>query len=235
MSSSPYITTFWHCYFVDICISFLQGKTTPLQVPSHMGKRCAIWQRSRVGSALVRVCQPICSELSAMTTHLFHRSGLKHYSTIRLLTLYVKFNGISQRTPEMEHLPWTAFTRCIWNTLFPIKAPFAKKCSFSDLCIFCLLSSTNSVPMYLVTCWKYKESHIFISPCRNDPSQLRNCRTRRFFTVFRTLHVTWRQRKEILSPTPPPPPKQGNVFTPQNKVMFCLFFCKVQRFIRFDT
>ena len=150
-----------------------------------------------------------------MATYLFHRSGLKHYSTNRLLRLHVKFDGISRRTPELEHLPWTAFIRCIWNILFPIKAPFAKKCSSFDLCIFCLLSSTKSVPMYLVTCWKYKQSHIFISPCRNDPSQLQNCRTRRFFTVFETLLVTWRQREEILSPTHPHTPKQS---------VFCLVF-----------
>ena len=108
-------------------ISLLQRKTTPLQTPPHMGKRCAIWRRSRIGSALVRVCQPICSEHSAIATHLFHCSGLKHYSTIRLLTLRVKFDGIWRRTPELEHLPWTAFIRCIWNILFPLKAPFAKR------------------------------------------------------------------------------------------------------------
>ena len=108
-------------------ISPLQRKTTPLQIPPHMGKRYPIWRRSRIGSALVRVRQPICSEHSAMATYLFHRSGLKHYSTIRLLTLRVKFDGIWPRTPELEHLPWTAFIRCIWNVLFPITAPFAKK------------------------------------------------------------------------------------------------------------
>ena len=51
----------------------------------------------------------------------------QNYSTIRLLTLRVKFDGIRRGTPELEHLPWTAFIRCIWNTLFPIKAPFAKQ------------------------------------------------------------------------------------------------------------
>ena len=51
----------------------------------------------------------------------------QNYRTIRLLTLCVKFDGISQRTPELEHLPWTAFIRCIWNILFPIEAPFAKQ------------------------------------------------------------------------------------------------------------
>ena len=137
-------------------ISLLQRKTIPLQIPPHMSKRYAIWRRSRIGSALVRVGQPICSELSAMAAYLFHRSGLKHYNTIRFLMLRVKFDGIWRRTPELEHLPWTAFIRCVWNTLFPIKAPFAKKCSFSDLCIFWLLSSTKSVLLYLVTCWKYK-------------------------------------------------------------------------------
>ena len=100
--------------------------TTTSNSTSH-GKRCAIWRRFCIGSALVRVRQPICSECSAMATYLFHRSGLKHYSTIRLLTLRVKFDGIWRRTPELEHLPWTAFIRCIWKILFPIKAPFAKK------------------------------------------------------------------------------------------------------------
>ena len=47
-------------------ISLLQRKTTPLQIPSHMGKRYAIWRRFRIGSALVRVRQPICSKHSAM-------------------------------------------------------------------------------------------------------------------------------------------------------------------------
>ena len=108
-------------------ISLLQRKTTPLQIPPHRGKRCAMWRRSRIGSALVRVDQPICSEHLAMATYLFHRSGLKHYSTIHLLRLRIKFGGISQRTPKLEHLPWTAFIRCIWNILFPFEAPFAKK------------------------------------------------------------------------------------------------------------
>ena len=147
----------------------------------------------------------------------------QNYSTIRLLTLRVKFDGMSPRTLELEHLPWTAFKRCIWNILFPIKAPFAKKCSSSVLGIFCLLSSTKSVPMYLVTCWKNKQSHIFISPCRNDPSQLQNWRIKRFFTVLGTLLVTWRQRTEILSRTHP---KAENV---------SFLFCKFKRFIRFDT
>ena len=197
-------------------ISLLLRKTRSLQIPPHMGKRYAIWWRSPIGSALFRVRQPICSEHSAMATYLFHHSGLKHYSTIRLLTLRVKFDGIWQSTPELKHLPRTAFIRCNWNILFPIKAPFAKKCSSSDLWIFCLLSSTKPVPMYLVTCWKYKQIHIFISPCRNDPSQLQNCRSRRFFTVFGTLLVTWRQRKEILSPAHPKAEKVLSFFASSN-------------------
>ena len=127
----------------------------------------------------------------------------QNYSTIRLLTLRVKFDGISPRTPELEHLPWTAFIRCVWNTLFSVKAPFTKKMLLFWSLHFCLPSSTKSVPKYLVTCRKYKQSHIFISPCRNDPSQLQNCRTKRFFTVFGTLLVTWRQSTEILSPAHP--------------------------------
>ena len=51
--------------------------------------------------------------------------------------------------------------------------------------------------------WKYKQSHIFTSPCRNGPFQLQSCRTKRFFTVFGTLSVTWRQYREIVSPAHP--------------------------------
>ena len=105
--------------------------------------------------------------------------------------------------------------RCIWNILFPIKAPFAKQMLLFWSLHFCLLSSTKSVPVYLLTCWKYKQSHIFISSCPNDPSQLQNCGTKRFLTVFGTLLVTWRQRKEILSSTHPHTPKQK---------MSCVFF-----------
>ena len=119
-------------------ISLLQRKTPPLQIPPHMGKRYAMWRRSPIGSALVRVCPSICWECSAMATYLFHSSGLELYSTIRLLTLRVKFDGISRKTPELEHLPWTEFIRCIWNVLFPIKAPSRKNASFL---IFAFLSA----------------------------------------------------------------------------------------------
>ena len=47
----------------------------------------------------------------------------QNYSTIRLLTR-VKFDGISPRTPELEHLPRTVFIRCLWIILSPIKASF---------------------------------------------------------------------------------------------------------------
>ena len=127
-------------------ISLLQRKTTPLQIPPHMGKRYAIWRRSRIGSALVRVRQPICPECSAMATYLFHRSGLKHYSTIRLLTPRVKFDGIWRRTLELEHLPWTVFIRCVWNILFPIKAtPSWKNAPFLIFAFFvCFLPQNQS-------------------------------------------------------------------------------------------
>ena len=97
----------------------------------------------------------------------------------------------------------TAFIRCVWKILFLSKHPSRQKCSSSDLCIFCLLSSTKWVPMYLVTCWKNKQSHIFISPCRNDHPQLQNCRQWDFSRFLGLLLVTWRQREEILSPAHP--------------------------------
>ena len=114
---------------------------------------------------------------------------------------------------DEEHRSWST---CREQRLFAVfevdsflsQHPSREECSSSDLCIFCLLSSTKSVSLYLVTCWKYKQSHIFISPCRNDSSQLSNCRTKRFLTVFGTLLVTWRQCKEILSPAHPHTPKQ---------------------------
>ena len=56
--------------------SLSKKNTTPLQIPPQMGKRYAIWRRSRIGSALVRVRQPICSKRSAMATYLFHWSVL---------------------------------------------------------------------------------------------------------------------------------------------------------------
>ena len=92
-----------------------------------------------------------------------------NYSTTRLLLLSVKFDGIWRGTLELEHLPWTAFIPCIWKILLAINAPFAKKML---LYIFCLLSSTKSVTMYLITCWKYKQSPIFVLLCRNDPAKL---------------------------------------------------------------
>ena len=95
---------------------------------------------------------------------------------------------------------------------FPSKPPSQKNVPFLIFALFCLLSFTKSVPMYFMTRWKYTQSHIFISPCRNEPSQLQNCRTRRFFTVFGTLLVTWRQLKEIISPAPPPPPPKQSMF-----------------------
>ena len=57
-------------------VSLFERKTTSLVISPHMGKRYAIWRRSRIGSALVRVRQPICSERSAMATCLFHSSLL---------------------------------------------------------------------------------------------------------------------------------------------------------------
>ena len=126
-----------------------------------------------------------------------------------------------------EHRSWsTCCEQCLFAVFeiysFLSQHPSRKRCSFSDLCIFCLLSSTKSFAMDIVTCWKCKKRDIFISPCRNEPSQLQNCRTRRFFTVFGTLLVTRRQHKEIFSPAPPPSTEY--FLTLQNRCMFRLFF-----------
>ena len=111
-------------------ISLLQRKTTPLQIPPHMGKRNTIWRRSRIGSALVRVGQPHLLGMFGHGNIPIPPLRAQNYTTISLLTLCVKFDGIWRRTPELKHLPWTAFIRCIGNILFPIKAPFAKTMLF---------------------------------------------------------------------------------------------------------
>ena len=144
-------------------------KTPPLQIPPHMGKRYAIWRRSRIGNALVWVGQPICSERLAMEANLFHRSGLKHYSTIRLLTLRVNLMEYDE-----EHWSWST---CREQRLFAVlgRRSFLsntlrqKNAPLLILAFFVLFSSTKSVPMCLVTCWKYKPSLIFISSRRNEP------------------------------------------------------------------
>ena len=108
-------------------ISLLQRKTKSLQIPPHRGQEVR---------NLVKVpyWQCTCPSPSAHLLGTFGHSNTsipqlrtRNYSTIRLLTLRVKFDEISRRTPELEHLPWTAFIRCIWSILFPIEAPFAKK------------------------------------------------------------------------------------------------------------
>ena len=82
------------------------------------------------------------------------------------------------------------------------KHPARQNCFSSDLCIFCLLSSTKSVQVYLVTRWK---DRVIFSSHQVEMTHVnsKTCRTKRLFTVLRTLHVTWRQRKEILCPTLP--------------------------------
>ena len=84
--------------------------------------------------AKVLYWQCTCSSLSAHLLGTFGHGNTsipllraQNYSTVHLLTLRVKFDGISWRTPELEHLPRTVFTRCVWKILFPIKAPFAKR------------------------------------------------------------------------------------------------------------
>ena len=123
-SASPYIKTFSNCYSVDKSVSFEERQ--------HHSKFHLTWARgTQFGEGLVLAVH-LSESVSPFARnfrpwqHLFHRSGLKHYSTIRLLTLCVKFDGISPIIPELEHLPWTGFIRCIWNILCSIKAPFAK-------------------------------------------------------------------------------------------------------------
>ena len=138
---------------------------------------------------------------------------------------------------HQEHWSWST---CREQRLFAVfeiysflsKHPSRKKCFSSDLCIFCLLSSTKSVPMYLVPCWKNKQSHIFILPCRNDPSQLQNCRTKRVFHGFWDFAcdsaTMWRNSSSRT-------PKTEYVFTPQNKSNVMSLFRVLECFIRFET
>ena len=108
-------------------ISLLQRKaTTPWNSTSH-------GQELR-NLTKVPYCQCTCPSPSVHLLGSFgHESKsipqfrAQNYSAIRLLTPRVKFDRISRRTLELEHLPWTAFIRRVWNILFLIKAPFAKK------------------------------------------------------------------------------------------------------------
>ena len=71
-------------------ISLLQRKTTPLQIPPHMGKRFAIWRRSRIGSALVRVRQPFARNVRPWQ-HIF--STVQGSNTIVNSSPNAKCNG----------------------------------------------------------------------------------------------------------------------------------------------
>ena len=188
-----------------------------------MGKRYAIWRRSRIGSALVQVSQPICSGTFGHGNMSVPPLRAQNYSTIRLLTLRVKFDRISQRTPELEHLPWTVFIRCIWNTLFLIRALFAKKMLlFRSLhflsAFFHKISSNVSRNMLKIQTESY--FHLTMSKWSILTAKLQD---KEIFTVFVTLRVTWRQRKQIYSPAHP---KTDHVLS---------LFCKFECFIRYDT
>ena len=114
-SSSPYIKTFSNCYSVDISVSFKE-KQHPFQFYLTWARGTQFGEGPVLAVHLAESVSPFARNVRPwQPTHLFHRSRLKHYSTIRLLTLRVKFDGISRRTPELEHLPWTAFIRCVWN------------------------------------------------------------------------------------------------------------------------
>ena len=116
-----------------------------------------------------------------------------------------------------EHRSWST---CREQRLFAVfeihsllsKHPSRKKCSSSDPCIFCLLSSTKSVSIYLVTRWKYTQSHIFISPCRTGPSQLQNWRIKRFSRFLKLCAWLSDILKNFFLPHTPKPS------------MFCPFF-----------
>ena len=74
-SSSPYIKTFSNCYSVDTSVSFKE-KQQHLQFHLTWTRGTQFGEGPCIGSALVRVRQPICSEFSAMEANLFHRSEL---------------------------------------------------------------------------------------------------------------------------------------------------------------
>ena len=150
----------------------------------------------------------------------------QNYSTIRLLTLRVKFDGISPRTPELEDLPWTTFIRCIWKILSPIKAPFAKKMLlFWSLhflsAFFHKISSNVSRNMLEIQ----TESYFHLTR-RNDPLQLQNCRTKRVLIDFWDFPCNLAPTERNSFSRTPTHPKTENVLS---------LFCKYERFIRFDT
>ena len=130
-----------------------------------------------------------------------------------------------------EHWSWSTCREQRLSAVFEIysflsKHPSRKKCSSCDLCIFCLLSSTKSVPLYLVTCWKYKQSHIFISPCRNGPISTAKLWDKEIFHGFLRLCL-WLGNKVKRSFLPHThTPTHPHTHTPthlQNRVCFVSF------------
>ena len=124
-SSSPYIKTFSNCYFVDISVFFKEKH--------HHFKSHIKWARGTQFGAGPLLAVHLSESVSPFARNFGHGNisipqlRAQSYSTIRLLTLRVKFDEIWRRTPELEHLPWIGFIRCIRNILLPITTPFAKK------------------------------------------------------------------------------------------------------------
>ena len=125
--------------------------------------------------AKVPYCQCTCPSRSAHLLGTFGHGNVsipllraQNYSIIRLLTLRENLMEYHE-----EHRSWSTCREQHLFAIFEMSSflstlPSRNKFSSSDLCIFRLLSSTKPVPMYLVTCWKYKQTHIFISSCRNE-------------------------------------------------------------------
>ena len=151
-------------------ISFLQRKPPPLEISPHMGKRYAIWRRSRIGSALVRVGQPICSERSAKFSFP-HTPKHETRKTKYILVCFVSFlqvwtfhsvwyvrhctasTVVPKYGPHLVHSTISFFVIFIWHwpPPLPVFFPWSYHTLLfsSDFWILCAIQSINQS----IECW----------------------------------------------------------------------------------
>ena len=171
--------------------------------------------------------------------HLYSTSQGSNYNKIRLQTLRVKLMEYDQ-----EHRSWSTCREQRLLAVFEIHSflsehALRKNCSFSDLCLFCLLSSTKSVQC--ISLHAKNTNRVIFSSHHVEMTHL-NCKT----VGQRDLHGLWVFARNLAATQrnfSSRKPQNKSVFShPKRRVFshpkieyFLSLFCKFERFIRFDT